>query len=169
MDTLWVDAAPFRRHVQELSRGSGLDWRLIAAHADVAPRAIRALLTGRVTRQGRRRHLVHIHVLIGAALMTLDLDDLQSAEQRRVCAGETRRLLQTLHSLDPTSRVLSNRLTPADLELQHRTDQLWCSAGTRARVQAAHDLLTDLHHASSEVALPHLADAGQLTAQSEAA
>ena len=166
--TLWVDAAPFRRHVQDLIRDSGLDWRLIAAHADVAPRAIRALLTGRVTRHGHR-HLIHVHALIGAALMTLDLDDLRTAEQRQVCAGETRRLLQTLHELDPTSQVLSKRLAPADLELQHHSGDLWCSAATRARVQAAHDLLTDLHKAPSPAAPQVLANPAGLGAQPAAA
>ena len=140
MDTNhWVDAAPFRRHVRWLIGATGLSWRLIAAHADVAPRAVRTLLHGR---PHTGKPVDRIHIDIARALMGLDLDDLVSADDRETCAGDARTLFATLMTLGYSPNQLSIWLTAGDLQVLSNRWELWCSAGTRARVQACHDLLT---------------------------
>ena len=140
MDTNhWVDAAPFRRHVRWLIGATGLSWRLIAAHADVAPRAVRTLLHGR---PHTGKPVDRIHIDIARALMGLNLDDLVSADDRETCAGDARTLFATLLTLGYSPNQLSIWLTAGDFQVLSNRWELWCSAGTRARVQASHDLLT---------------------------
>lgn len=137
--TYWVDAAPFRRHVRHLIEATGLSWRLVAAHADVAPRTIRTLLHGRPhTGQPVNR----IHIDTARALMSLDVDDLTAAEDHRTCAADPRTLFHTLLTLGHDHAQLTRWLTVDDLQVLSNRSELWCSAGTRARVQACHDQLT---------------------------
>lgn len=138
--TLWVDPAPFRRHVRSLIAATGLSWRLIAAHANVAPRAVRSLLHGR---HPLGTPIQRIHITTARALMSLDLDDLTTADHHRACAGEPRHLLQTLLHLGYSPPQLTRWLTDDDLKVLSNPHEVWCSAGTSARVQACHDLLTE--------------------------
>ena len=74
----WVDAEPFRAHVRDLICETGLSWRLVAAHAGVAPRAVRSLL------HGRRGYTLHrLHVSIARALTTTSIESI-AADQHLV-------------------------------------------------------------------------------------
>lgn len=155
----WVDAAPFRRHVRYLIGATGLSWRLVAAHADVAPRALRTLLHGRPY---SGKPVDRIHLDTARALMGLDLDDLLTADYRRSCADGSRYLFRVLLTLGYRTDQLTTWLTSDDITVLSNQRGVWCSAGTRARVQACHDLLTEhpphrtaQHPAGLRDRLPH--------------
>lgn len=141
MDTQhWAEAAPFRRHVRHIISHTGLSWRLIAAHAGLSPRALRTLLHGR-PQSGRP--VDRIHITTARALLALDVDDLLNAEEQPVYAGDVRQLLGTLHRLGHDTSQLTRWLTNTDVDVLSNRRLTWCSAGTRARVQACHDQLLD--------------------------
>lgn len=132
----WVDAEPFRAHVRDLICQTGLSWRMVAAHAGVAPRAIRSLLHGR-----RGTPLRHIHVSIARALATTSADDIARADEDVVEIEATRRLHQEL-----VAAGLGERLDALlqERDRQQLTDpQVWrCTRATAARIAACYDYLT---------------------------
>ena len=83
----WVDAEPFRAHVRDLICETGLSWRLVAAHAGVAPRAVRSLL------HGRRGYTLHrLHVSIARALTTTSIESIAADQHLVTDATATRQL-----------------------------------------------------------------------------
>lgn len=127
---LWFDQAPFRDHLARLLSDTGLHWRIIAAHADLAPRTVAKLLPGHT---GFRR----IHCTVGRALLELDADILNQAGTHRVPAADTRRTLQALTTLG-TESASQGFIHPEDLVLldpEHQT----CTAAAAARVRASYD------------------------------
>lgn len=142
----WCDAEPFRAHVVELMRATGLHWRLIAAQAHVAPSALDRLLHARLADGTRPRT---IHVCLARALMHIDVDDLQAAADHRTSVVESRELLQALGELGFTHADLSPWLTPQDLQLAHSPAK-YCTLAAAARIQACYDLLTSPGAATSD-------------------
>lgn len=140
MSDEWCDAQPFREHVLDLIRQSGMHWRLIAAQAGVSPSALHRLLHGQAGQRPRT-----IHVTLARALMQIDLDDLQTSATRRTCAAESRELLNALHALGYTTCDLRPWLTGRDLQLAMRPRVLYCTVAAAARIQACYDLLTSPH------------------------
>lgn len=132
----WVDAEPFRAHVRDLICETGLSWRLIAAHAGVAPRAIQSLL------HGRRGYTLHrLHVSIGRALAATTVDSIAADLHLATDITESRQLLAALRAANH-STVLTHHLQPDDLA-QLDDPQIWCcSRATAARVAACYDILT---------------------------
>ena len=89
----WVDAEPFRAHVRDLICETGLSWRLVAAHAGVAPRAVRSLL------HGRRGYTLHrLHVSIARALTTTSVESIADDQHLVTDATTTRQLLADLRA-----------------------------------------------------------------------
>lgn len=133
----WVDPEPFRRHVRTLICETGLPWRLIAAHAGVAPRAIRALLHGRRTGPIRR-----LHVSIARALAATSIETIAEAEHEAVDSRPIRHLLDDLRRRGYSDQILL-RVVGAPLDLDQRPG--WaCSRATAARISACYDLLTEI-------------------------
>lgn len=134
-DPLWCDAEALRTHVHWLCTTSGLHWRLVAAHAGVSPTAMHHLL---FERRGRRRATVHRTI---ANALAIDVDDLLTAEQRRVPAHSTTSLLRALTKQGWSDQELRQWLTEADLALRDSRRALYCTAACRARVLACYDML----------------------------
>jgi hypothetical protein len=132
----WVDAEPFRAHVRDLICETGLSWRLVAAHAGVAPRAVRSLL------HGRRGYTLHrLHVSIARALTTTSIESIAADQHLVTDATTTRQLIADLRAAGHGPN-LTHHLQPGDLA-QLDDPQAWrCSRGTAARVTACYDLLT---------------------------
>lgn len=132
----WVDAEPFRAHVRGLICDTGLSWRLIAAHAGVAPRAIRSLL------HGRRGYTLHrLHVSIARALTNLSIESIAEDAHLVTDSTATRQLVADLRAAGH-GYELARHLHPGDLA-QLDDPQVWrCSRATAARVTACYDLLT---------------------------
>ena len=103
---LWESAAPFRAEARRVLTETGLHWRLYAAHLDVAPAALHRLLTG--DRQRILRPLAR-------AILTVGVDDILNAEETRVSAQHTKRLLTALDQLGHTPDQLQRWLTDTDL------------------------------------------------------
>ena len=80
----WVCPGMFRDHVRALICETGLSWRLVAAHADVSPRVVRALLHGR---EGGRP-LRQLHVSVARALAATSVESIQEAETTRLATDE---------------------------------------------------------------------------------
>ena len=137
----WVDAEPFRAHVRDLICETGLSWRLVAAHAGVAPRAVRSLL------HGRRGYTLHkLHVSIARALTTTSVDSIANDQHLLIDATPTRQLIAELRTAGH-GPGLARHLPTGDLD-QLDNPQVWrCSRGTAARVTACYDLLTTSPHA----------------------
>lgn len=132
----WVSAEPFRNHVRDLICQTGLSWRMIAAHAGVAPRAIRSLLHGR--RGGPLRHL---HVSVARALTALSPEDIADADHEVVEIEPTRRLLHDLRMAGLDAHL--DAYLPADDRRQLDDPGSWrCSRATAARMAACYDYLT---------------------------
>ena len=110
----WVDAEPFRAHVRDLICETGLSWRLVAAHAGVAPRAVRSLLHGR-----RGYTLQRLHVSIARALTTTSIESIAADQHLVTDATTTRQLVADLrtagHGPDLTHHLPSGDLA-AQLE-----------------------------------------------------
>jgi hypothetical protein len=132
----WVDAEPFRAHVRDLICETGLSWRLVAAHAGVAPRAVRSLL------HGRRGYTLHrLHVSIARALTTTSIESIAADQHLVTDATMTRQLIADLRTAGH-GPDLTRHLQPGDLA-QLDDPQAWrCSRATAARVTACYDLLT---------------------------
>lgn len=141
----WCNAEPFRAHVVELMRATGLHWRLIAAQAHVAPSAMDRLLHERRPDGTRPRT---IHVRLARALLHIDEDDLREATTHRTSVVESRELLHALSELGFTHADLSPWLTPQDLQLAHASAK-YCTIAAAARIQACYDLLTSPATATS--------------------
>lgn len=134
----WVDAAPFRVHARALITETGLPWRIIAAHAQVSPRALQALLHGRRNGQPVRR----LHVSLGRALAATSVESIAEAATTPTDAGPVRALLQALHQLGVTQPEVSSYLSADDWRQISQTTTLSCSVAVRARVTACYDLVT---------------------------
>jgi len=132
----WVDAEPFRAHVRDLICETGLSWRLVAAHAGVAPRAIQSLL------HGRRGYTLHrLHVSIARALAAISVESITADHHLATDNTESRQLLAALRATHHTT-VLTQHLRADDLT-QLDDPQTWrCSRATAARVAACYDILT---------------------------
>ena len=138
----WVDAEPFRAHVRDLICETGLSWRLVAAHAGVAPRAVRSLL------HGRRGYTLHrLHVSIARALTTISIESIAADQHLVTDATATRQLIADLRTAGHGPN-LTHHLPSSDLA-QLDDPQAWrCSRATAARVTACYDLLTTVARGS---------------------
>jgi len=134
----WLNPAPFRIHVHNLICDTGLPWRLIAAHAGVAPRAIRALLHGR--RGGPIRHL---HVSVARALAATSIDTIAAADHELADIRPLRQLLSDMHALGYSPQLLQAHLTDDDMARLNDPGTWLCTRATAARVTACYDLLTE--------------------------
>ena len=132
----WVSPDPFRRHVRDLICETGLSWRMIAAHAGIAPRALQSLLHGR--RGGTIRQL---HVTTARALAATTADTIADAALISVDMAPSRQLLASLRTAGH-AEALHHYLRPGDLERLDDPDNWQCSQATAARVTACYDLLT---------------------------
>ncbi len=132
----WVDAEPFRTHVRDLICETGLSWRLVAAHAGVAPRAVRSLL------HGRRGYTLHkLHVSIARALASTSVDSIADDQHLLIDAAPTRQLIAELRTAGH-GPALARHLPAGDLD-QLDNPQVWrCSQATAARVTACYDFFT---------------------------
>lgn len=137
----WVDAAPFRAHTRALIAETGLPWRIIAAHAQVSPRALQALLHGRRNGQPVRR----LHVSIGRALAATSVESIAEAATTQTDAAPVRALLQALHQLGITQPAVSNYLGVDDWRQISQTSTLSCSVAVLAQVTACYDLITTVN------------------------
>jgi hypothetical protein len=133
----WVDAAPFRAHTRTLITETGLPWRIIAAHAEVSPRALHTLLHGRRTGPVRR-----LHVSIARSLAATSVGSIEEAATLQTDAGPVRALLHALTRLGVTQAALSSYISADDWHHLSLTTTLSCSVATRARVTACYDLVT---------------------------
>lgn len=129
---LWESAAPFRAEARRVLTETGLHWRLYAAHLGVSPTAVHRLLTGNQTRILRP---------LARAILETNVDDITTADQRRVPAQHTKRLLTALEQLGHTPDQLQHWLTDTDLDLPG-SHALYCTRATEVRVQACYDYLT---------------------------
>lgn len=134
----WVDAAPFRDHTRALITETGLPWRIIAAHAEVSPRALQTLLHGRRNGQAVRR----LHVSVARALAATSVDSIQQSTMLQTDAGPVRALLHALTSLGITQPEVSGYLSADNWYQISQTAVLACSVDTRVRTTACYDLVT---------------------------
>ena len=132
----WVCPGMFRDHVRALICETGLSWRLVAAHADVSPSVVRALLHGR---EGGRP-LRHLHVSVARALAATSVESIQEAETTLVDAAGSRALLQALCRLGWTADSLRPFLKDQDSQLARQA--IVCTAAAALRITACYDLLT---------------------------
>lgn len=138
----WVDAAPFRTHVRDLICETGLSWRLIAAHADIAPRAIRSLL------HGRRGAPVHrIHVTTARALATTSAESIAADNDIATAKEPSRQLLTALREAGHDAFVRAH-LSENELACLDDPEAWQCSRATAARVLACYDTATSTHAAN---------------------
>jgi hypothetical protein len=147
----WVDAEPFRAHVRDLICETGLSWRLVAAHAGVAPRAVRSLL------HGRRGYTLHrLHVSVARALTTTSIESIAADQHLVTDATTTRQLIADLRAAGHGPH-LDRHLPPGDLA-QLDDPQAWrCSRATAARVTACYDLLTTVARGPGRSHADHVA------------
>lgn len=131
-DDLFEDAAPFREHLLWVCRETQLHWRLVAAHARVAPSVV-----ARVLRDPHRR----IHTQVAAAIAALDPEELLEAEQRLVSSTEPKQHLKSLRRLGWTDEQLRPWLTSLDVRLGDSV-AVHCTRAAAARILACYDLLT---------------------------
>ncbi len=121
----WVDAGPFRTHLQHLMTTGDLTGREVAALAGISSRATDSLLAGRHGRPVRR--ISHATAL---ALLEVRPEHAEALRSCHVPAHHSRRrLLQLLASgaaLEDTARQLGTHT----VELQELADgtMLWCRA-----------------------------------------
>ena len=128
---LWYEPAPFRAHVNTLIADTGMHWRLLAAHAGLAPRVVSRLLSGRTRR---------LHCTIGRSLAGLNVDELVGDDTRLVPAWGSRQFLLALEQLGHDIDHLP-LLQPEDLAVLDGRQS--CTAATRTRIRAAHDLVVE--------------------------
>ncbi len=145
----WVDPEPFRDHVRTLICETGLPWRLIAAHAGVAPRAIRALLHGRPDGPIRR-----LHVSTARALAATSIDTIADAEKQPADSRPVHHLLRDLRRLGYPADTLETHLSASDLPDLSESRGWSCSRATAARITACYDLLTETRPPSRRVDEP---------------
>lgn len=139
-DEYWIPAAPWARHARELVDQSGLHWRVVAAHAGIAPRALESLLFGRRRgSSGRRRPARRIHVDIARTLLRICLDDLRTAETDLDNSAGAEVQLQQLFTAGWGPDELAPWLTRRDIATLTSSATVFCSRATAARVQACHD------------------------------
>lgn len=143
----WLDPAPFRAHVRALIGETGLSWRLLAAHAGVAPRVVYALLHGR--RSGALRR---IHVSVARALVATSTESIAAAETDRTDARIPRQLVQDLLRLGYPSTTLTRHLSDDDLGQLADHHLAYCRSATAIRAAACYDLLTSPMAAGQRVA-----------------
>lgn len=134
----WVNAAPFRDHTRALITETGLPWRIIAAHAEVSPRALQTLLHGRRNGQPVRR----LHVSVARALTATSVESIQQAATLQTDAGPVRALLQALIRLGITQPEVSAYLSADNWQQITQTANLSCSVAARVQVTACYDLVT---------------------------
>lgn len=121
----WVDAGPFRAHLQHLMTTGDLTGREVAALAGISSRATDSLLSGRHGRPVRR-------ISHATALALLDVRP-QHAEALRTChvpARDSRRRLLRLLACGATVEDTARQLGTHAFELEELADgtMLWCSA-----------------------------------------
>lgn len=132
----WVCPDMFRDHIRTLVCETGLSWRLVAAHADVSARVVRALLHGRE----HGRPLRQLHVNVARALAATSVESIQEAETTLVDAAGSRALLQALRRLGWTADRLRPYLKDQDSQLTRQATV--CTAAAALRISACYDLLT---------------------------
>lgn len=134
----WVDPEPFRTHLRSLICQTGLPWRVIAAHAGISPRAVRALLHGR--RSGPVRRL---HVSVARAIAATTAEAIAGADDEPTDNRPVRQLLHDIRHLGYRDEdLLQTHLTIDDLHQLDNTHLWLCSRATAARVSACYDVLT---------------------------
>lgn len=133
----WVSPEIYRAHVRALICETRLSWRLVAAHAGVSPRAIRALLHGREGGQPLRQ----LHVSVARALVATSVESIAETSAAVVDAAPSRALLQALIRLGWNLEQLSSHLEAPDLELLGAVAPV-CTGAAAMRVSACYDLLT---------------------------
>lgn len=133
----WLNPAPFRAHLRHLICETGLTWRLIAAHADVASRAVHALLHGRRGGSVRR-----VHVSVARALVATSVESIAAAETDHADAHLPRQLVQGLLQLNHSEDLLRRFLTDDDLTQLTNPTIAYCLTATAVRAKACYDLLT---------------------------
>jgi plasmid maintenance system antidote protein VapI len=89
----WVDATPFRVHLQHLMAASRLPVDAVAQLARISPRAARALLHGRDGRPVRK-----VSPEVARRLLRVTVREAKVVSQRQVCAETTRARLACLLS-----------------------------------------------------------------------
>ena len=132
----WVSPEVYRAHVRALICETRLSWRLVAAHAGVSPRAIRALLHGREGGQPLRQ----LHVSVARALVATSVESIAETAAAVVDAAPSRALLQALVRLGWSLEQLGSHLEAPDLELIGTAPV--CTGAAAMRVSACYDLLT---------------------------
>lgn len=134
----WVDAAPFRAHTRALITETGLPWRIIAAYAEVSPRALHTLLHGRRNGQPVRR----LHVSVARALTATSVESIHQAATTQTDAGPVRALLHALTRLGVTQPAVTDYISADDWHQISQTTAPSCSMAARAQVTACYDLIT---------------------------
>lgn len=134
----WVPPDMFRDHVRQLICDTGLSWRLIAAHAGVAPRTLHALLHGRRPGVAVRS----LHISVARALAATSVESIAEADTAPADAQAPRELLRALRGLGWHQEVLQAFLTSDDWCQLDDPQARSCSRATRIRVQACYDQLT---------------------------
>jgi hypothetical protein len=134
----WVDAAPFRAHARALITETGLPWRIVAAHAHIAPRALHTLLHGR----GNGRPVRQIHITVARSLAATSVESIGEAEKEQTDAGPVRALLDALTRLGVAPLSVSRYISLADWQHISQTRTPFCSVAEAAAVTACYDLIT---------------------------
>ena len=141
---LWVEAGPFRAHLQHLMDVGGLTSTEVAVLAGVPPRMASSLLRGRAGRPVRR-----ISGENARALLRVGTTDVRALRTRQVPAGESRVRLRRLLARHGVLE-LAEELGVAASSLQELADDRtgWCSA------QLALKLLTTSRNRPGAVEAP---------------
>lgn len=132
-DNDWVDAAPFRTHLQHLLGVSRLPWRVLAVAADVPDRMVQRLLFESHRSLRRIRHIDARH------LMELTPQRLTQMDRSAVPAALARRQSLALLAAGADRLEVATFLGCTPQALRHLTDgrTRWCSAMLTARAEAA--------------------------------
>jgi len=130
----WVEAAPFRAHLQHVMGVAGLSVTEVATLAGVSPRLATSLLAGRAGRPLRRMNPADAR-----ALLAVDARDARALSTRQVPAHESRLRLRRLLGRGADVAGLAERLgVTADalttLAAEHTS---WCSALLALRLLTA--------------------------------
>ncbi|WP_375423161.1 hypothetical protein [uncultured Friedmanniella sp.] len=121
----WVDAGPFRTHLQHLMTTGDLTATEVAALAGISPRATDSLLVGRHGRPVRR-----ISHATARALYDVRPQHAEGLRSRHVPAAESQRRLLRLLAAGATVAELAERLGTVPDTVADLVDGslLWCPA-----------------------------------------
>ncbi|MDR1768090.1 MAG: hypothetical protein LBR32_06660 [Propionibacteriaceae bacterium] len=136
----WVDAAPFRAHLEHVLAATGLPWPAVALHAGVSPATARSLLFGR-SGFGVQR----ISPQCARRLLGLDIERVSQLKRRQVPSRQTALRVERLLDSGCDAAWLARWCHLSAAELRNLPDQPFCSELTALLVQSA--CLEDPHFA----------------------